>query len=215
MKTIGRQLAAFSLLALLLLTSCGQQYTTPLYNDPLFRQPELDPSPLAEDGEVWTQRDWVFASDGKFQPRPNENFDEYLGRLLNTFVMQDLDLQSLKEMSLQKEVQTEELEKQLKILHDESLAMRLRLAQYMVEESGGIPLHSTFRRYEIERGDTLRDVAFREYNNYEAWLALYRFNFEFLPGGPNRIKPGDVIVLPSMKKKLNLLLHQKAAEKTQ
>lgn len=66
---------------------------------------------------------------------------------------------------------------------------------YPLSSPGSAPAPSPIHTYTVEPGDSLSAIAFKEH--LSGWEQLYEANRAVVGGNPNRIYPGQVLVIPS------------------
>ncbi|MDF2576654.1 MAG: hypothetical protein K0S74_138 [Chlamydiales bacterium] len=202
---------------LLLMTSCSMsyissnptEYTTTIPAEPIFTSHPRDTAKLGEAGEKYLKRDGGLLEDrSHYKPKEDETYHSYKSRLFNTLSLQDYELQQLQRALEHKQDALVDLKQQLLVLQEKQVGLRLAIASLSPEQSQTTFSNSLFARYQIQPGDTLQKISSNKFNTYRAWLAIYRFNFEKLPNGPNRIQPGTWIVIPKINLERDLLLHR-------
>lgn len=178
--------------ALFFMSSCAQ-FSTPIYNDPLYRAQQNKRSELGKGGEPYVQRAQTLNEE-------SSSFSEQKERILNTLAAQKYQLKELEQSIEEKGKIVVELEQQLPELEKDHALMRIELIRNTSSQAlPGENKETTFKRYVVEDGDTLQRISQREYGTYTAWLSIYRFNRQQLPNGPNRIYPGQTLFLPVVK----------------
>ncbi|SCA62837.1 hypothetical protein SCG7109_AE_00110 [Chlamydiales bacterium SCGC AG-110-M15] len=180
--------------------SCGR-YTTPLYNDPLFRKKSADRNELGLGGEPYGQRDEIDRDLNRFTPASNESYDDFAKRISNTLLSQEYEKDQLMQAIERKDASKKDLMGQMNKLLTKNIDLRLTLMRMLkVDDGTKGSLETLFKRYTIKPGDTLQQISHKHFGTYTGWLAIYRFNRDAMPYGPNRIHPGQVIYLPKVRK---------------
>lgn len=192
------QLKCIFLLFFLSLTSC-EQYRTPLPNDPFYRKHSVKIKKLKETGNKYSQRSDYYQDSSSYQPAENENYDEYRARVMNTLIIQQHDQKALDKSIESKTKSLDFLEEQALGIQSQHIALRLRLARLTGQMNESSDEDMLFSRYTIMEGDTLQKLAYQTYGFYNGWLAIYRFNIDQLPYGPDRIRIGQEILIPRVK----------------
>lgn len=187
-------------LILAFLFSCSK-FTTPLYNDPIYSNGKANVAILGKGGEAYSQRGGDLENKNEFARRPGENFDEYMTRFTNTLLAQEYEIERIDKQIDKKRSSIANLKEQLSALQAKHVELRLSL----MRTRGSDPLvsgkgYNLFKQYIVKDGETLQRISYKNYGTYTAWLAIYRFNKDRLPGGPNRIHPGQVLYLPVIKR---------------
>ncbi|MCB1134991.1 MAG: LysM peptidoglycan-binding domain-containing protein [Chlamydiia bacterium] len=165
-----------------------------LYGDKLYRQ-------LGAHGEAHVRRGEYLADAGAMGPDKGETYEQFHGRVLNTLTLQEYDLQMLKDSIEQKNKQIDYLQEQLSQLQQENTGLRgtIKTQRMRVAEGVRPKQKAPFERYKVQKSDTLQTIANRQYGTHTAWLAIYRFNLERLPNGPNQIMEGQELLLPNFE----------------
>lgn len=180
------------------LGSCSS-YTTYIPNDPLFQQETLAQDSLISTTNSYTQRGDYFVDQTLYQPAPEEKYDDYRARIINTLLVQEHQVNSLKKSIRDKKESIAYLNKQLNNLRAQHVDLRLKLAKQKGEMGDSQEEDSLFAKHVIAKGDTLQKIAFQTYGLYNAWLGIYRFNTDQLTFGPDRLEAGTEILIPRAK----------------
>lgn len=154
---------------------------------------------LADKGETYTRRGDYTLDISNFAPDPDESYEVYRQRMMNTLAMQEMNQQNLVQAIEEIERRLQELRQQEQMIRSENVDLRLNYAEGREEEEEVNMPSTRFQKYVIVQDDTLQKIAFRHYGTHSAWLSIYRYNLERLPYGPNRILPGTVLLLPSVE----------------
>jgi len=157
---------------------------------------DIDTDVLEEHGEHYQKRGSNFVDAGLFQPEPGETYQHYQFRVTNTILTQERDIKALMQAIEEKTKNLNHLEKQLSELQARHVDMRLALAA--LEKKNRLQNDMTlFSRYIVKEGDTLQKIAHQRYGTHTGWLNIYRFNYQSLPYGPNKIEKGQVLLIPN------------------
>ncbi len=186
-----------------LLSSC-QEYRTPIINDPFYNDANAKRKVLEEGGEPYTQRNEKHIDKNKYSSHQEESYDEFTARLVNTLATQEYEKDQLINTIEQKASSCENLKKQVSNLQNKHIDLRLTLMRIQSDTSSANSgeTETLFKRYIVKEGDTLQKIAYKTYNHYSGWLTIYRFNKKELKYGPNRIRPGQILLLPKIKEKI-------------
>lgn len=198
-----------------LLASCGSQYTSIVPEDPLFNSQSPSLGKLGKDPDKYIQRnDDVPVSIGNYQPQKNESYIDYKNRIFNTLTLQEYENNKLQQAILKKELNIRDLEQQLEGIQKKHLELRILASNLDPEQNEDLIASSMFKSYRIAEGDTLQKIAFNQIGTHTAWVAIYRFNVEKLPNGPNRLTVGDWLIIPQSNIDRDIKLHKKALDTT-
>ena len=191
-------LALFGM-AISLLSSCGSEYTTPVYNDPFFINDPVKTESLGRSAEPYQYRGDNFSSSGSYEPQKGESFDAFHQRVLNTLTLQTQKVEEMQRIIQERQQSTEYLRTQQSNLEEQDSQMRLLLAQreFAAEAKEGKEA-VLFGRYEVVAGDTLQKISFAKYGTYTGWIGLYRFNLETFSQGPNELEVGTILLVPKI-----------------
>jgi hypothetical protein len=185
-----------------LCAACTGPYTTITPRDPIFTDKRQNLDPLEEDGEKYTRRGDLTTDTSRFPPTPNETYDSYRDRIFTTLLAQELEIERLKTGIEDKTGSILNLSAQLEPMQEQQGEMRLALSQPQNSEgfatNKGASKHRLFQRYLVQKGDTLQKISHEHYGTYTGWIALYRFNHQRLPFGPNRIDEGTTLLVPNI-----------------
>lgn len=191
------------------LSSCAKNYKSTLPDDPFFNTKESETKKLGAAAHPYPQRKGALKTkDDGYQPKPNENYYEFCNRISNTFVLQEHEQKELLAAIEKKKEAISQLDNQIGLLKSKYISLRVQYADLTLEEKSNISALSLFQRYQIRPGDTLQKIAYNNYKTHRAWLGIYRFNLERFPNGPNRLKPGEWIVIPNINYEQSLKAHQ-------
>lgn len=184
-----------------LFASCSQ-FTTPIYNDPIFSQDPTNTSTLGKGGEVYSQRDDKLSDQGTLIPHPGESYNDFTLRIANTIKAQEYQIRLIEQSTDKKKASIQNLQKQLPTLQAKHIELRLHLMRVtqsdtLLDKKG----HKLFKRHVIRENETLQKIAYEYYGTYTGWLGIYRFNREQLTNGPNHIHPGQILYIPSTQEK--------------
>ena len=126
-------------------------------------------------------------------------YKDFKQRIFNTLVLQENTKNKLTTELLTQEERFLKNEELLTDVQKKNLDLRLTLARL---DSEGFENHTTisylFTPYTVVKNDTLQKIAYSTYGNYDAWLMIYRFNIDELKKGPNKIRPGQMLLLPNI-----------------
>jgi hypothetical protein len=184
-----------------LFTSCVSVDVAPgqtpecVYNTHAYLECPIDMECLEEEGEVYEKRYVNLHDDSDFKPLPGESYESYHSRLLATLSTQEAQIDALQKAISEKEISQHELNEQLVQVKAQHTDFRIALSSEnpsMTSES----MTQGFKRYVIQKGDTLQSIANDRYGSHTGWLSIYRFNQPFLTEGPNHIDDGEVLFLP-------------------
>lgn len=188
----------FLCLCMCMLSSCvnkNRKYYMATSKNGLFHNQTA--SLLGEAGDTYQRRGDYLTQVGSLKPEKQESYAHFHSRLINTLTIQDYDIQMLEESLEKKSEQIEYLQVQLEQLLQENADLHEELED-QDEPLAAQPQQerSSFEVYTVQKGDTLQKIAVRKYGTYTGWLAIYRFNLEQLPHGPNRVDVGQKLFLP-------------------
>lgn len=194
------------------LVPVGEYYVSYVPNDPLFTDPQYNPECLGESGEPYQERGTYLNDEGAYIPRPGESFSAYRDRLMNTLRVQEAELDNFSHALANKEKSIAGLERQVAQLQAQHVDMRLALARLQTQ-GPGINRDPLFMFHKVEEGETLQSISNGNYGTYTAWLGIYRFNYDSLSDGPNKILAGETLVLPRFCDEETVRLFQRKAKR--
>ena len=187
-------------------TSCGQQYTTPLQNDPFFIQRKIPPTSRDSVDTQYVQRKITYVDKNLLSPKPDETYQAFYARIMRTLEGEEWIKSDLINKLEQHEELLKELKQQHLLMQIQNIELRLNISRDTLQNNAPITL-TLFKPYPVQVGDTLQSIAYHNYGTHTAWLAIYRFNKIMLPKGPNLLIPGIRLLLPRINNKDFAILH--------
>lgn len=199
--------------------ACGTQWVTcpPLPKIQSACEPnedeELDRRLLDDCGERYLRRDDYSEDISQFRPKPDEPYEAYFTRVMNTLTIQEYNIESLEQAIEEKEKSVSQLNSQLTTMLQSENEMRLSLSSFETEQvetplaAGGRPQRKRqkksthtgpFSIYVVQQDDTLQKISHQAYGTHTGWIAIYRFNMNKMLYGPNRIEVGTTLYIPNV-----------------